>query len=68
MGSANPIAAIAGPVLSLGGGLISGSKAADAAKGQAEALHFVRSDRDCDQIRLITQCTSPESQTGGALS
>jgi hypothetical protein len=31
-------AAIAGPVLSLGGGLISGSKAADASKGQAEAL------------------------------
>lgn len=31
-------AAIAGPVLQLGGGLISGSKAADAAKGQAEAL------------------------------
>jgi len=38
MGSANPISAIAGPVLSLGGGLISGGKAADAAKGQAEAL------------------------------
>ena len=38
MGGANPIAAIAGPALSLGGGLISGSKAADAAKGQAEAL------------------------------
>lgn len=32
------VSAIAGPVLSLGGGLISGSKAADAAKGQAEAL------------------------------
>jgi hypothetical protein len=31
-------AAIAAPVLSIGGGLISGSKAADAAKGQAEAL------------------------------
>lgn len=31
-------AAIAGPILSIGGGLISGSKAADAAKGQAEAL------------------------------
>jgi hypothetical protein len=29
---------IVGSVLSLGGGLISGSKAADAAKGQAEAL------------------------------
>ena len=38
MGSANPIAAIAGPALSLGGGLISGSKGAAAAKGQAEAL------------------------------
>jgi len=38
MGSANPIAAIASPVLGLAGGLISGSKAADAAKGQAEAL------------------------------
>ncbi len=32
------VSAIAGPVLSLGGGLISGSKSADAAKGQAEAL------------------------------
>jgi hypothetical protein len=32
------VAAIAGPALSLGGGLISGSKAADASKGQAEAL------------------------------
>lgn len=31
-------AAIAGPILQLGGGLISGSKGADAAKGQAEAL------------------------------
>jgi hypothetical protein len=31
-------AAIAAPVLSIGGGLISGSKAASAAKGQAEAL------------------------------
>lgn len=31
-------AAIAGPVLSIGGGLISGSKGADAAKGKAEAL------------------------------
>lgn len=31
-------ASIISPVLSLGGGLISGSKAADAAKGQAEAL------------------------------
>jgi hypothetical protein len=31
-------AALAGPVLSLGGGLISGGKAASAAKGQAEAL------------------------------
>jgi hypothetical protein len=31
-------AALAGPLLSLGGGLISGSKAADAAKGNAEAL------------------------------
>lgn len=38
MGGANPIAAIAGPVLGVAGGLISGSKAADAAKGQAEAL------------------------------
>ena len=32
------VSAIAGPALSLGGGLISGSKGADAAKGQAEAL------------------------------
>jgi hypothetical protein len=32
------VSAIAGPVLSLGGGLISGGKAADAARGQAEAL------------------------------
>jgi hypothetical protein len=32
------VAAIAGPALSLGGGLISGSKGAQAAKGQAEAL------------------------------
>ena len=32
------VSAIAGPVLSIGGGLISGSKGADAAKGQAEAL------------------------------
>ena len=32
------VSAIAGPVLSIGGGLISGSKAASAAKGQAEAL------------------------------
>ncbi len=31
-------AALAGPVLSIGGGLISGSKGADAAKGQSEAL------------------------------
>jgi hypothetical protein len=31
-------ASIAGPVLSIGGGLISGGKAADAAKGQSEAL------------------------------
>lgn len=31
-------AALAGPALSLGGGLISGSKAAQASKGQAEAL------------------------------
>jgi hypothetical protein len=38
MGSANPISAIAGPVLGLAGGLIGGSKAADAARGQAEAL------------------------------
>jgi hypothetical protein len=38
MGSANPIAAVAGPVLGLAGGLISGGKAADAAKGQSEAL------------------------------
>jgi hypothetical protein len=38
MGSANPIAAIAGPVLGLAGGLISGGKASDAARGQAEAL------------------------------
>jgi hypothetical protein len=38
MGSANPIAAVAGPVLGLAGGLISGGKAADAARGQAEAL------------------------------
>jgi len=38
MGSANPITAIAGPVLNLAGGLISGGKAADASKGQAEAL------------------------------
>ena len=36
MGSS--VASIAGPVLSLGGGLISGGKAADAARGQAEAL------------------------------
>jgi hypothetical protein len=36
MGSS--IAAFAGPVLGLAGGLISGSKGADAAKGQAEAL------------------------------
>jgi hypothetical protein len=32
------VSAIAGPVLSIGGGLISGSKGADAAKGQAESL------------------------------
>jgi hypothetical protein len=32
------VSAIAGPVLSIGGGLISGSKGAAAAKGQAEAL------------------------------
>ena len=32
------VSAIAGPALSLGGGLISGGKAASAAKGQAEAL------------------------------
>lgn len=32
------VSAIAGPILSIGGGLIGGSKAADAAKGQAEAL------------------------------
>ncbi len=32
------ISAIAGPVLGLAGGLISGSKGADAAKGQADAL------------------------------
>jgi hypothetical protein len=32
------VSAIAGPVLSIGGGLISGGKAADAARGQAEAL------------------------------
>ena len=32
------VSAIAGPVLGLAGGLISGGKAADAAKGQAEAL------------------------------
>jgi hypothetical protein len=32
------VSAIAGPVLSLGGGLIGGSKSADASKGQAEAL------------------------------
>lgn len=36
MGSS--IASFAGPVLSVAGGLISGSKGADAAKGQAEAL------------------------------
>ena len=36
MGSS--VAAIAGPALSLGGGLISGSKASAAAKGQSEAL------------------------------
>jgi hypothetical protein len=38
MGSANPISAIAGPVLGLAGGLISGGKASDAARAQAEAL------------------------------
>jgi hypothetical protein len=38
MGGSNPISAIAGPVLGLAGGLISGGKAADASKGQAEAL------------------------------
>lgn len=38
MGGANPISAIASPVLGVAGGLISGGKAADAAKGQAEAL------------------------------
>jgi hypothetical protein len=38
MGSANPIAAVAGPILGGVGGLISGGKAADAARGQAEAL------------------------------
>jgi hypothetical protein len=32
------VSAIAGPLLSIGGGLISGGKGADAAKGQAEAL------------------------------
>jgi hypothetical protein len=32
------VSAIAGPILSIGGGLISGSKGADAAKGQAESL------------------------------
>lgn len=32
------VSAVAGPVLSIGGGLVSGGKAADAAKGQAEAL------------------------------
>ena len=32
------VSAVAGPVLNLAGGLISGGKAADAAKGQAEAL------------------------------
>jgi len=32
------VAQVAGPVLNLAGGLISGSKSADAAKGQAEAL------------------------------
>lgn len=32
------VSAIAGPVLNIAGGLISGSKAADAAKGQAESL------------------------------
>jgi len=32
------VSSIAGPLLSIGGGLISGSKGADAAKGQAEAL------------------------------
>jgi len=32
------VSAVAGPVLNLAGGLIGGSKAADAAKGQAEAL------------------------------
>ena len=36
MGSS--VAAFAGPILSVAGGLISGSKGADAAKGQAEAL------------------------------
>jgi hypothetical protein len=38
MGSSNPIAAITSPALSLAGGLISGGKAADASRGQAEAL------------------------------
>lgn len=32
------VSAIAGPILSIGGGLISGGKGADASKGQAEAL------------------------------
>lgn len=32
------VSAVAGPVLNIAGGLIGGSKAADAAKGQAEAL------------------------------
>jgi hypothetical protein len=32
------VSAIAGPVLNIAGGLISGGKGADAAKGQAEAL------------------------------
>ena len=34
----NIISAVAGPVLNLAGGLVSGGKAADAARGQAEAL------------------------------
>ena len=38
MGGANPIASITSPALSLAGGLISGGKAADASRGQAEAL------------------------------
>jgi hypothetical protein len=70
------VSAIAGPVLSIGGGLISGSKGADASKGQAEALRAA-SEKAAEMAQFRpygmstafgTSTFTPEGQGSYALS